>query len=187
MGAAALTALLAVTACEPGAADTGGGTTPGPSESRGEETATATATACSDADLSITTAVYPRDEVRHLLLTSTNTGDEECALFRHPVVRFDGGPEDQVGPMESEMQDPVIAPGGKAYAGMLLFRIGAQTDAVETMTVTLQGGAEDTEPIEAPLPDGTTFLDIDDNPLVTCWNADRETTEKTMFQAAGGT
>ena len=183
MGAAAPTALLAVTACEPGTADTGGDTAPSASGSRGEGTAPAT---CAEAGISITATVRPRDEVRHLLLTATDTGDEECALFRYPVVRFDGGPEDRVRPMGSGMRNPVIAPGGKAYAGMLLFRIGTPTGAVESMTVTLQGGAEDTEPVEAPLPDGATSLTIDDNPLVTHWSADRGTTEQTVFRAAGG-
>ncbi|MEH0417507.1 DUF4232 domain-containing protein [Streptomyces sp. B21-083] len=47
-------------------------------------------------------AEHAHDSARHLLLTATNTGNKKCALYRYPVVRFDEGGVDQVGPMESE-------------------------------------------------------------------------------------
>ncbi|WP_371671724.1 DUF4232 domain-containing protein [Streptomyces sp. NBC_00289] len=234
LGAAALTALLSATACEPGGTNNGTGTTPSATPSAtvstqpggedtgsdgenagtgGEDTATddssqdsgggsgnsggsgstggGTATAtCRAADISITTTLYAHDQARHLLLTATNTGNKECALYRYPVVRFDDGREDQVGPMESEMKGATIGPGEKAYAGMLLFRIGVPTEAVETMTVSLQGRVSnadaDSGPIEAALPDEADFLNIDDNPLVSYWNISREKSENYMFKAAGG-
>jgi hypothetical protein len=209
LGAAALAALLSATACEPGDMNSGTGTTTpsatpsataatqpggggagttGGSGSAGSGTS-ATA-ACTDADISIATTVYAHDSVRHLLLTATNTGDKECTLYRYPTVRFGNGREDQVGPMESEMKDAAIGPGKEAYAGMLLFRIGAPTDAVETMTVSLQGRVSnadaDSGPIDVTLPDETPFLNIDDNPLVSYWNVSREKAEDYMFKAAGG-
>jgi hypothetical protein len=73
---------------------------------------------------------------------------------------------------------------------MLLFRTGAPTDAVETMTVRLQGRVAnsdaDGQPIAVPLPDEASFLNIDGNPLVSYWNASRKTAESYMFKAAGG-
>ncbi|MET7688103.1 DUF4232 domain-containing protein [Streptomyces sp. NPDC005483] len=229
LGAAALTGLLSATACEPGGANNGTGTTPSATPSAtastqpggGSTTPSATAStqpggssqdsgggsggsggsgstdgggavtaACSDANISITTTLYPHDSVRHLLLTATNTGSKECTLYRYPIVRFDNGPEDQVGPMESEMKGAAIRPGEKAYAGMLLFRIGAPTEAVETMTVSLQGRVSnadpDSGPIKVALPDEADFLNIDDNPAVSYWNDSRENTENYMFKAAGG-
>lgn len=88
------------------------------------------------------------------------------------------------------MKGATIGPGEKAYAGMLLFRVGAPTEAVETMTVSLQGRVSnadaDSGPIKAPLPDEADFLNIDDNPLVSYWNISREKSENYMFKAAGG-
>jgi hypothetical protein len=158
-----------------------------PSSNGGGTTVTA---ACSDANTSIATTLYAHDSAQHLLLTATNTGDKECVLYRYPIVRFDNGREDQVGPLESEMKAVTVGPGEKAYAGMLLFRIGVPTEAVETVTVSLQGRVSNTDPdsapIKAPLPAEADFLNIDDNPGVSYWNADRKTAESYMFKAAGG-
>ncbi|SEP77587.1 Protein of unknown function [Streptomyces sp. yr375] len=200
LGASALAALLSTTACEPDGWSNSTGTAPsailsatastapgGTGDSGSGESVTA---ACTDANISIATTAYAHDSVRHLLLTATNTGDRTCTLYRYPIVRFDNGGEDQVGPMESEMKGATIGPGKKAYAGMLLFRTGAPTEAVKTMTVSLQGRVSnadpDSGPIDVHLPDETPFLNIDDNPLVSYWNVSRETTEKYMFKAAGG-
>ena len=154
-----------------------------------QPTATATAT-CGAADISVATTLYAHDSARHLLLTATNTGDKACVLYRYPVVRFDNGGVDQVGPMESEMKPVTVRPGERAYAGMLLFRTGVPTEAVETVTVSLQGRVSnadpDSAPIKAPLPAEADFLNIDDNPLVSYWNAGRKTAESYMFKAAGG-
>ncbi|WP_330291281.1 DUF4232 domain-containing protein [Streptomyces sp. NBC_00576] len=234
LGAAALTALLSTTACEPDGTNNGTGAIPStpsvpssssappsattsteptststqpsasttdasqvsgggsgnssePSSNGGGTTVTA---ACSDANISMATTLYAHDSARHLLLTATNTGDKECVLYRYPIVRFDNGREDQVGPMESEMKTVTVGPGKKAYAGMLLFRTGAPTEAVETVTVSLQGRVSnadpDSAPIKAPLPAEADFLNIDDNPAVSYWNASRKTAESYMFKAAGG-
>ncbi|ELP63153.1 DUF4232 domain-containing protein [Streptomyces turgidiscabies] len=221
VGAAALTALLSVTACDSKGTDNGAGTTPSvpaataplsaspsttastrPSTTGGEATTISTSTpaavtagaavtaTCGEANISIATTLYAHDSARHLLLTATNTGGKKCALYRYPVVRFDEGGVDQVGPMESEMKTVTIGPGEKAYAGMLLFREGLPTEAVERVTVSLQGRVSnadpDSAPIKAPLPAEATFLNIDDNPLVSYWNASRQKAEKYMFGAAGG-
>jgi hypothetical protein len=171
-----------------GSQESSGG--PGNSGASTTTVGASTTTACSDANISIATTLYPHDSVRHLLLTATNTGSKECTLYRYPIVRFDNGREDQVGPMESEMKNVRIGPGKKAYAGLLLFRTGAPTEAVETITVSLQGRVSnadpDSGPIEAPLPDEANFLNIDDNPAVSYWNVSREKAESYMFKAAGG-
>ncbi|MEV6107958.1 DUF4232 domain-containing protein [Streptomyces sp. NPDC051940] len=179
---------------ESGAADGSQVTDDSGSDSSGgsggtDDSATGTA-ACAAGDVSVSATLYPHDEARHMLLTVTNTGDRKCTLYRYPIVRFDSGREDQVGPLESAMDDVTIAPGAKAYAGMLLFRIGAPTDAVETVTVSLQGPVSNEDPDSAPvkvtLPDEAPFLNIDDNPGVSYWNASREKAEDYMFKAAGG-
>ncbi|WP_371657467.1 DUF4232 domain-containing protein [Streptomyces sp. NBC_00280] len=222
LGAAALTALLSATACDPDGTNNGTGTTSstpstpssvtvsrqpsgsasatdgsqdssGGSGNSGGSSSTVgqgATTACGEATISIATTLYPHDSVRHLLLTATNTGSKECTLYRYPIVRFDNGSEDQVGPMESEMKDVRLGPGKRAYAGMLLFRTGAPTEAVETMTVSLQGRVSnadpDSGPIQVPLPDEANFLNIDGNPAVSYWNVSREKAESYMFKAAGG-
>lgn len=135
---------------------------------------------CHDIDFSITAKAYPHDELRHMLLTATNTADRACILKGYPVVRFEEGPEDQVGPLESDMQEVKIEPGKKAYAGMLLWRIDAPTDAVDSMTVSLFDDPE-ASAMDVPFPDGHTFVNVDDSPGVTYWNASREKAEKLMF------
>ncbi|GGP85350.1 hypothetical protein GCM10010266_04500 [Streptomyces griseomycini] len=157
-GAAVLTALLSVTACGPGGTDDGADTVPsaapsttvstrpgggaggGPRDpgdgsdkadgSGGTGGGDAATASCADADVPIAAEVHPRDEARHLLLTATSTGDEECALHRSPVVRFDDGPEDRVGPMESGTRDVTVGPGGKAYAVRSASRPASPTAAV---------------------------------------------------------
>ncbi|WP_327692672.1 DUF4232 domain-containing protein [Streptomyces sp. NBC_00459] len=171
-----------------GSQDSGGGS--GNSGGSSSTVGQGATTACGESNISIAATIYPHDSVRHLLLTATNTGSKECTLYRYPIVRFDNGREDQVGPMESEMKEVRIGPGKRAYAGMLLFRTGAPTEAVETMAVSLQGRVSnadpDSGPIQVPLPDEADFLNIDDNPAVSYWNISREKAESYMFKAAGG-
>ncbi|WP_168220658.1 DUF4232 domain-containing protein [Streptomyces sp. RFCAC02] len=138
--------------------------------------------ACTDTTVELTTTLYENDSAQHMLLTATNTGDETCALYAYPLVIFYDR-DDYIGPLESAMEDVTIAPGDEAYAGLLLFRIDAPTDAVPSMSVLLQGRtAEDdpaAPPIEVPMPGG--FVNIDDNPLVTYWNTSRESVEDHLF------
>ena len=62
---------------------------------------------------------------------------------------------------------------------MLLFRVGAPTEAVETMTVSLRAASPTPmrqRPIEAPLPDGPT-PEHRRNPPGSYWNISREKAE----------
>ncbi|WP_329335227.1 DUF4232 domain-containing protein [Streptomyces sp. NBC_00663] len=158
--------------------DTGG-------ETSGEE-----ARPCTDSDVSVVTKVYPHDEARHLLLTATNISDSKCTLYLYPYVSFGDGAVEQIGPMESKPKKlATIAPGGKGYAGLLLWRADEETTAVKSMTI----GFVDIEDVEAGVaqlavefPDGTDFLNVGDpavsaTPQVTYWNTDLAATEKFMF------
>ena len=154
-------------------------------ESSGEE-----ARPCTDSDVSVVTKVYPHDEARHLLLTATNTSDSKCTLYLYPYVSFGDGAVEQIGPMESKPQKlATVAPGGKGYAGLLLWRADEETTAVKSMTI----GFVDIENVEAGVaqlavefPEGTDFLNVGDpavsaTPQVTYWNTDLAATEKFMF------
>ncbi|WP_020579727.1 DUF4232 domain-containing protein [Actinopolymorpha alba] len=150
----------------------------------------ATTTACTSANISITAADEPQDEVKHLFLAATNTGDKDCVLYYYPNVRFGvDDAVDRVGVMESEPQAVVaIGPGEKAYAGMLLWRVDEEVDTVESLIVGLQGRVPNTDagkPLEVALPDETNFLNVGPNPLVTYWNSDADTVKDFMFRAGG--
>ncbi|MDT7840980.1 DUF4232 domain-containing protein [Streptomyces justiciae] len=217
LGAAAVVALLASTACEagggtddaaasatpssasdasssapsapgtvtPGSDDENAGGEAGATEDAGEE-----ARPCTDSDVSVVTKVYPHDEARHLLLTATNISDSTCTLYLYPYVSFGDGAVEQIGPMESKPKKlATVAPGGKGYAGLLLWRADEETTAVKSMTI----GFVDIENVEAGVaqlavefPDGTDFLNVGDpavsaTPQVTYWNTDLAATEKFMF------
>ncbi len=171
-GAAVVAAVLSTTAFSPN-----GGT----------HTVKTPTVACTEANTKLTTTLYPHDSAQHMLLTATNTGNRACTLFRYPLIIFPDR-DGWAGPLESAMKDVTIAPGKKAYAGMLLFRVDAPTDAVKSMSVSLQGRVPnedpDSLPIEVPMPGG--FVNIDDNPVVSYWNASKTKAEQYMFKAAGG-
>ncbi|MBE8474118.1 DUF4232 domain-containing protein [Streptomyces justiciae] len=217
LGAAAVVALLASTACEAGGG-TGdaaasatpsssssasgasgassstpsapGTVTPGSDDENAGESTGEEARPCTDSDVSVVTKVYPHDEARHLLLTATNTSDSTCTLYLYPNVSFGDGAVEQIGQMESKPKKlATVAPGGKGYAGLLLWRAGEETTAVKSMTI----GFVDIENVEAGVaqlavefPDGTDFLNVGDpavsaTPQVTYWNTDLAATEKFMF------
>ncbi|MFC8346430.1 DUF4232 domain-containing protein [Streptomyces sp. NPDC057280] len=217
LGAAVVAALLATTACEPGGGtdDAAAGATPSssPSASGASDASSSTPSApstvtpgaddentgestgeearpCTDSDVSVVSKVYPHDEARHLLLTATNISDSKCTLYLYPYVSFGDGAVEQIGPMESKPKKlATIAPGGKGYAGLLLWRADEKTTAVKSMTV----GFVDSELVEAGVaqlavefPDGTDFLNVGDpavtsTPQVTYWNTDLAATEKFTF------
>ena len=211
LGAAAVVALLASTACEAGggtddaaasatpsrASDASSSTpsapgtvTPGSDDENASESTGEEARPCTDSDVSVVTKVYPHDEARHLLLTATNISDSTCTLYLYPNVSFGDGAVEQIGPMESKPKElATVAPGGKGYAGLLLWRAGEETTAVKSMTI----GFVDIENVEAGVaqlavefPDGTDFLNVGDpavsaTPQVTYWNTDLAATEKFMF------
>lgn len=217
LGAAAVAALLTSTACEAGGGGDGGATSGTPSSSSGStpsasasgtpgtatpdndsndddnaggETSGEEARPCTDSDVSVVTKVYPHDEARHLLLTATNISDSKCTLYLYPYVSFGDGAVEQIGPMESKPKKlATVAPGGKGYAGLLLWRADEETTAVKSMTI----GFVDIENVEAGVaqlavefPEGTDFLNVGDpavsaTPQVTFWNTDLAATEKFMF------
>lgn len=207
LGAVAVAALLASTACEPGGGtDDNAGATPSASASA---TATDSATpggsaapsssagdsddsgedatrACADADLSIATSAYPHDEVRHLLVTATNAGDTACTLYHYPRVYLGDETENPLGPMESKPQAvATIEPNEKAYAGLFLFRAGEETTTVESLGLgymeRVPNSGEEGAPLDISLPDGTDFLTPGPNPGVTYWNTDLDAVEKFTF------
>ncbi|MFI9826488.1 DUF4232 domain-containing protein [Streptomyces sp. NPDC051913] len=217
LGAAAVAALLTSTACEAGGGGDDGATSGTPSSSSsstpsasasgapgtatpdndsndddnaGGETSGEEARPCTDSDVSVVTKVYPHDEARHLLLTATNISDSKCTLYLYPYVSFGDGAVEQIGPMESKPKKlATVAPGGKGYAGLLLWRADEETTAVKSMTI----GFVDIENVEAGVaqlavefPEGTDFLNVGDpavsaTPQVTFWNTDLAATEKFMF------
>jgi hypothetical protein len=118
LGAAAVAALLASTACEPGAAggsddakasdrpsatsstkpgktasaSPGGesGVTGGSDGSGGGNGDTATVAACTADDLGVSATMEPADskDARHLLLTVQNAGDKKCNVYHYPYVEI---------------------------------------------------------------------------------------------------
>lgn len=217
LGAAVVATLLAATACEAGggtgdavasgtpssssgASDASdafsstpsapGTATPGADDENVDEATGEEARPCTDSDVSVVSKVYPHDEARHLLLTATNISDSTCTLYLYPYVSFGDGAVEQIGPMESKPKKlATVAPGGKGYAGLLLWRADEETTAVKSMTI----GFVDSEDVEAGVaqlavefPDGTDFLNVGDpsvsaTPQVTYWNTDLAATEKFMF------
>ncbi|SNX63726.1 uncharacterized protein DUF4232 [Streptomyces sp. TLI_55] len=167
-----------------------GTVTPGADDENVDETTGEEARPCTDSDVSVVSKVYPHDEARHLLLTATNISDSTCTLYLYPYVSFGDGAVEQIGPMESKPKKlATVAPGGKGYAGLLLWRAGEETTAVKSMTI----GFVDSEDVEAGVaqlavefPDGTDFLNVGDpavsaTPQVTYWNTGLAATEKFMF------
>ncbi|WP_436771223.1 DUF4232 domain-containing protein [Yinghuangia sp. YIM S09857] len=141
---------------------------------------------CTPEELSVVATVEPRDGARHVVLTATNTGAATCTLFHYPDVVLGDGTHGPVQPMESPAKEvATIAPGGKAYAGLLLFRIGEPVDTVTSMAVNLRTGDNDGavgNPIDVPLPrDLGGFLNIGDGLSVTFWNKDRDAVYRYTF------
>ncbi|MET9349186.1 DUF4232 domain-containing protein [Streptomyces termitum] len=122
-------------------------------------------TPCTDDTFTITASSSPHDSLQHLLLTATHTGDKPCVLGGYPAVTFEDA-RHQASLMPSQLEEFLVRPGGKAYAGVRLFRTGAPTDAVEKMGVSLspEGYEQD-----VALPAGAPFLNIDAAPKVTYW------------------
>lgn len=134
-----------------GEGDVGGDGVPGPP--------------CTDDSFTITASASPHDSLQHILLTATNTSDKACVLGGYPAVVFEDA-NHQASVMQSQLEEFLVQPGKKAYAGVRLFRTGVPTTAVERMGVSLS-----TEGYEqnVPLPGGMGFVNIDNDPKVTYW------------------
>lgn len=165
-----------------------GGTDDGGSENTqapSEDSGSGGTTACTDMDVSVTSKAEPRDNLQHLTLTATNIGEKTCTLYKYPLARFDEGSYDEVGPLESNAQAvATLEPGGKAYAGMRLFVAGEENRTGEVLTLGFQGRDSADEigsPIDVPLPDGGTFLNIGPTPGVTFWDTDLKSVQKFTF------
>lgn len=164
----------------------GGGAATGASQGASDNPGTPGAAPCTPADLSVVATAEPRDGGRHIILTATNKSAKTCTLVHYPDVVFGDGSHESVLPMESPAKETAtIAPGGKAYSGLLLFRVGAPVDAVTSMAVNLKNHDNDEpvgNPIDVSLPqDLGGFLNIGDGLSVTFWNKDRDAVYKYTF------
>ncbi len=197
LGAAAVAALLASTACEPGAAEgsdddkpvdrasvtgsakPGGGTgnTGGSEDNGGGDTGngvSGTIAACTADQLGVSaTMERADDDARHLLITVQNAGDKKCDVYHHPHIEI-GDAQAPTPVIKDSSTDPgeptTIAPGEEAHAALLV--AGGARDEYEanSITLTLQGsklGSKAGEPIDVPMPVDTLYAD--DGQLVTYW------------------
>ncbi|WP_187438445.1 DUF4232 domain-containing protein [Streptomyces sp. sk2.1] len=139
-----------------GEGDVGGDGVPGP--------------LCTDDSFTITASTSPHDSLQHILLTATNTGDKACVLGGYPAVVFEDA-NHQASVMKSQLEEFLVQPGRKAYAGVRLFRTGMPTTAVKKMGVSLSSEGYEQN---VPLPGGTGFVNIDDDPEVTYWTGSED-------------
>ncbi|MFI6340241.1 DUF4232 domain-containing protein [Streptomyces sp. NPDC050535] len=194
LGAAVVAALLASTACEPGAAEgsddarssdrpsgtnsakpgDGSGDT-GASEDNGGNGDSGTIAACTADELAVSAAKEPADskDARHLLITVQNAGDEKCNVYHYPYVLI-GDAQAPTPVIEDSSPDPgkpmTIAPGEEAHAALLV--AGGARDEYEanSITLTLHGsklGTKADERLDVPMPVDTLYAD--DGQLVTYW------------------
>ncbi|WTW99930.1 DUF4232 domain-containing protein [Streptomycetaceae bacterium NBC_01309] len=164
----------------------GGGSANGASPGANDHPGTPGAAPCTPADLSVVATAEPRDGGRHIILTATNKSAKTCTLVHYPDVVFGDGSHEPVLPMESPAEEvATIAPGGKAYSGLLLSRVGEPVDAVTSMAVNLKNHDNDEpvgNPVDVALPqDLGGFLNIGDGLSVTFWNKDRDAVYKYTF------
>ncbi|MCX2182735.1 DUF4232 domain-containing protein [Streptomyces sp. SKN60] len=120
---------------------------------------------CTDDSFTITASTSPHDSLQHILLTATNTSDKACVLGGHPAAVFEDA-HHQASVMKSQLEEFLVQPGKKAYAGVRLFRTGAPTTAVKKMGVSLSPEGYEQN---VPLPGGMGFVNIDNDPKVTYW------------------
>ncbi|MFJ2899069.1 DUF4232 domain-containing protein [Streptomyces sp. NPDC087218] len=125
---------------------------------------------CTDDNFTITASTSPHDSLQHILLAATNTGDKACVLGGYPAVVFEDA-NHQASVMKSQLEEFLVQPGKKAYAGVRLFRTDAPTTAVKKMGVSLSlEGYEQ----NVPLPGGAGFVNIDKDPEVTYWTGSED-------------
>ncbi|MFE9093262.1 DUF4232 domain-containing protein [Streptomyces sp. NPDC007264] len=127
---------------------------------------------CSLGDLSISAMKFDGDEpTRHILIVATNKSGKKCDVLNAPEVTLG----DAKGPAPrlegSTTDDPVtLAPGEKAYAGLLATGGHMDTYDVTSMTITLGSPGGETEaekPVDLPMP--VAAFPADDGQRVTTW------------------
>lgn len=191
VGAAAAAALLATTACEPGEADVAvAPSTPpaasspaasGPAASaapgdgdNGDADDSGSVALCTHQDLSFSATRYdaPGEQLRHIMVVAVNTGGTTCEVQNAPEITL-GDAQGPAPVMEgTEPGEPfALAPGEKAYAGVLTTGGHRDTYEVTFMNLTLGspgGEAEAEEPVELEMPTEGSFQ-ADDGQRVTGW------------------
>jgi hypothetical protein len=128
---------------------------------------------CTMADLTFTVTNYdgPGEDVRHLMLVATNKSAKKCDVQNYPEVTL--GNAKSYAPVKEGTADdePVtLAPGEKAYAGVLATGGKMDTYPVTFMTVSLGspgGEAEAEKPVKVKMP--VTSFEADDGQRVTFW------------------
>lgn len=200
LGAGAVAALLTTAACGSADASDGSKpsdqqsttsstptapTSSSPVESTEPAAATATATPskkptadasvdlCTMADLSFTVTNYdaPGEDVRHLMLVATNKSAKKCDVQNYPEVTLGNAKGHAPVKQGTDAGEAVtLAPGAKAYAGVLATGGQMDTYPVKFMTVGLGspgGEAEAEKPVRVKMP--VTSFEADDGQRVTYW------------------
>ncbi|MFE1259329.1 DUF4232 domain-containing protein [Streptomyces albogriseolus] len=191
VGAAAAAALLATTACEPGEADVAvAPSTPpaasspaasGPAASaapgdgdNGDADDSGSVALCTHQDLSFSATRYDAagEQLRHIMVVAVNTGGTTCEMQNAPEITL-GDAQGPAPVMEgTEPGEPfALAPGEKAYAGVLATGGHRDTYEVTFMNLTLGspgGEAEAEKPVELEMPTEGSFQ-ADDGQRVTGW------------------
>ena len=128
---------------------------------------------CTMADLTFTVTNYDAAgaDVRHLMLVATNSSAKKCDVANYPEVTL--GAAKRPAPVKESTRDDeavTLAPGEKAYAGVLATGGHMDTYSVKSMTVGLGSPGGETEP-EAPvkvkMP--VASFEADDGQRVTYW------------------
>jgi hypothetical protein len=128
---------------------------------------------CTMADLTFTVTKYdaPGEDVRHFMLVATNSGAKKCDVQNYPEVTL--GDAKRPAPVKDGTDSGeaiTLAPGEKAYAGVLATGGQMDTYPVKYMTVGLGspgGEAEAEKPVRVKMP--VTSFDADDGQRVTYW------------------
>ncbi|TDW92015.1 DUF4232 domain-containing protein [Kribbella sp. VKM Ac-2566] len=128
---------------------------------------------CTMADLTFTVTNYDArgEEVRHLMLVATNKSAKKCDVQNYPEVTL-GNAKSYAPVKEGTNPDAAVtlAPGEKAYAGVLATGGQMDTYPVKFMTVGLGspgGEAEAEKPVRVKMP--VTSFEADDGQRVTYW------------------
>jgi hypothetical protein len=124
------------------------------------------------ANLAFTVTDYdaPGEPVRHLMLVATNKSSKKCAVQSYPEVKL--GDAKGPAPVKEGGVDEALtlAPGEKAYAGILATGGQMDTYKVKVVTVGLGSPGGETEPetpIKVKMP--VASFEADDGQRVTTW------------------